>query len=109
MGGFSSASEVPNSSKVMFVAVGTRLLQRFKRNVDFLCNIVDRDPLTSGNYAIARAGLRYVTECDDVINDAFGLVVFLDDNFIVQQAVVDPDSQARPYRRDLETRVPLKC
>jgi hypothetical protein len=67
--------------------IGGGLLQRFKRNVDFLCNIVDREPLTSGNYAIARAGLRYVTECDDVINDSFGLVGFLDDNFIVQQAV----------------------
>lgn len=67
--------------------IGGGCLQRFKRNVDFLCSIVDTHPLTSASYSVARAGLRYVTECDDVISDSLGLVGFLDDNFIVQQAV----------------------
>jgi hypothetical protein len=77
--------------------IGGGLLQRFKRNVDALCNIVDKDPVTSGNYSIARAGLRYVTECDDVINDSLGLVGFLDDNFIVQQAVDLIHGERQPW------------
>jgi hypothetical protein len=71
------------------------LFKRLHKNIDFLVSIL-LDPVRSlEQKSYARAALNYLACQEDAIDDRFGIIGYLDDNFILQLAVdfIEPNRE----------------
>ncbi len=71
------------------------LFRRLRHNIDFLLSTLEDESRTEEQRDYARAGLSYLVQEEDAIDDSLGLIGFLDDAFMVQLAVdfIEPERE----------------
>ena len=80
---------------------GSLFVRRLLRNAEFLANVLQANA-DEEEVAIARAALGYLILEEDSIDDRMGLVGFLDDAWILDQAVAAIEPAREPWLRLLE-------
>jgi RNA polymerase sigma factor (sigma-70 family) len=83
------------------IPTGSLFVRRLLRNAEFLANVLETKA-DEQETATARAALGYLILEEDSIDDRMGLVGFLDDAWILDQAVASIEPAREPWLRLIE-------